>query len=358
MANPINLDDGSYPAFLTGDTGPDALGDLRRRADAAAAASAAAVPAFLASAIPIPQRPAPPAPAPPARPDPWMLDAVTRLPPAGVAEIAGAANPIGAAMAVADQAGKQLAGVFNALGDTAKVLGQGFSQLAANDNLGAVKTMADGAATALGKIPIVGQVAEAAIKAFGTGIKAASDVVDAFVERGKELSQFSAPLAIAGAQADIRSLFADIREAEALGPSLARLTDAQSRLSTDLRDMLLPIKQTLIENLGELLDYFRALIAILKAAGEAVGPAVAVATDPLRKLLAIIGPAVAPIQQHLKDIADAAKKDEEDDEPLKAIHDALDRMGGGRVGGSWGPKVDPILGGTANPRPFVPGRTF
>jgi len=72
-------------------------------------------------------------------------------------------------------------------------------------------------------------------------------VVTAFVERGKQLQGYSADLSMANARASITSTLADIREAQELGPALARLTDAKTDFDLALRELLLPIKKAVVE---------------------------------------------------------------------------------------------------------------
>ena len=170
---------------------------------------------------------------------------------------AAAAGPIGAALAVA-VAVKQVVGkvveAFHDAGAAAARTGQVLSQFAANDNFGAITTAAEGASNMLGKLGPAGEMAGAALGAVVTGAKAFNQVVDAFVARGKELQRYSPELSAANTIASMRSLLADFRESQELGPGLARLTDAQSQLSDEFRELLLPIKQFLVEHLADWLN--------------------------------------------------------------------------------------------------------
>jgi len=107
---------------------------------------------------------------------------------------------------------------------------------------------------ALEKVPLTGEALAAAFDAAVAPVRAFHDVVEAFVARGRELQAFSAELSAAGALADVRSTLADIHEAQELGPELARMTDAQSRLSDELRELLLPVKKFLVENLAAAME--------------------------------------------------------------------------------------------------------
>ncbi len=190
-----------------------------------------------------------------------MLDKAG-LPGGGLAkaggDLAGAAaggmGKILPALAIADEVGKAIAGVFNGVASGAKAAGEAMVKLARNDNLGAVIGVANKVAESLGKIPIIGQVWEAEIKAGTAVVGAFADTVQAFVDRGRELSRYNAGLAGSNAMADVKSLLADIREAGELGPGLARLTDAQADLGVAFREIMLPIKKFVVERLAEIME--------------------------------------------------------------------------------------------------------
>lgn len=174
-----------------------------------------------------------------------------------------AAGAVGAGLIAADFAAKAVAGSLDSMAQNVQTAGAAAKMLASNDNLGAVTKVADGAAEALGKIPIVGQVFEAGLKLATTVVREFAEVSDAFVRRGRELMAYNPALAQANAAADVRSLTTDVREAQALGPSIARLTDAQSEASTEFRELLLPIKQFIVEVLAgvmqDLVEILRGL---------------------------------------------------------------------------------------------------
>ena len=121
------------------------------------------------------------------------------------------------------------------------------------------------ASTALSKLGPYGMAAGAALQAVGKVGLAASETVAAFVARGRELSGYSGQLAGATAQADVRSMVADIREAQELGPQLAAMIDNQSKLETSFRELLLPIKEWLLGFLNEGINFtLKALPDVLE----------------------------------------------------------------------------------------------
>jgi hypothetical protein len=145
--------------------------------------------------------------------------------------------------------------------------------LAQNDVGKNLKQMGEGVVDLARNIPVVGQhlgrAGDAALKvatAFG-------EAAQAFVDRGRELEQFSGPIAEARARADVRALQSDIAEADALGPSIAALTDSQSQFFAEMRDLLLPIKQFVAETLAgamqQIVEFVRENKGLL--AGTAAG---------------------------------------------------------------------------------------
>ena len=132
--------------------------------------------------------------------------------------------------------------------------GEAARRLAGNDGLGMLLGASEGAAKGLEQIPIVGQVYAAELRAVTGVVTTFRDVVQSFVDRGRALAPYSGELLQAGVTADIRELMADIKEASVLGPDMARLTDAQSRAWNEVREILLPIKKIIVENLADWME--------------------------------------------------------------------------------------------------------
>lgn len=126
--------------------------------------------------------------------------------------------------------------------------------LASNDFLGSFRSAADAASEGLEKLGPYGKAAGAALQSVIGVVESFASVVTSFIERGKQLAQYSPELAMSGARAEITSMYADMREAQELGPGIARMQDAQTELVTMLRDALLPLKKWVVENLAALLE--------------------------------------------------------------------------------------------------------
>jgi hypothetical protein len=133
--------------------------------------------------------------------------------------------------------------------------------LARGQNFGALMTVTDSAVKAVGAIPVIGGALEAGLGVATTAVRGFANVVQGFVDRGAELAKYSPEISQARSMAEIRQMQGDIREAQALGPSIARLTEIQSEASDALREILLPIKQILIDEIAgilkEITEYLR-----------------------------------------------------------------------------------------------------
>ena len=118
----------------------------------------------------------------------------------------------------------------------------------------AAEGAASGASVVGAGLAAVASRAAAVVEAFVAVGAAVSMASDAFIARGKEMQKYSGELTAANVQADIRSMLQDIKESQEQGPEIARLTEAQSQASTELRDMLSPIKAWLAGFLADILE--------------------------------------------------------------------------------------------------------
>jgi hypothetical protein len=133
----------------------------------------------------------------------------------------------------------------------AGMVGTGLAQNQAMPMLaGAAMTASRG----LAMLGPVGMAAAAGLTVVTAAVGAFKAVVDAFVQRGRELSGLNAGLAASSARADVTRIRADIREADRLGPQMARLIDNQVKAETTLREMLLPIKNFLLKVLNTVIE--------------------------------------------------------------------------------------------------------
>ncbi len=250
-----------------------------------------------------------------------------------------AGGPVGAALALADEVGKKVAGMFQTMGEQARLAGEGMAKLAQNDVLGAVSSAAEGAAKQLESIPIIGQVWAAEIRAATQAVNAFGQVVSAFVDRGKQLAAYSPALAQAGGRAELRSTLADIREAQDLGDRLAHLTDLQSELDVTVRELVTPIKVAILERIIPILQTMVDNARLAYGFGESMvagfkgiqGFLFNLATGDLVA-------AVRSIRDSVGEVRDIARRStERSSEPdYQAINNLIDEMAAGNFGGVEG----------------------
>ncbi len=148
-------------------------------------------------------------------------------------------------------------------GVAAERVGNVATQAAGNQNAKAVGEVADGMISLAKEIPLVGQAFSILPESASKVVRSFNTVVDAFIDRGREIKQYSGATAQSYALTDVKSLMADIREAQRLGPGTARLNDAQTELTIMLRDLLLPIKEILI---GKGVTLLEAIVQFLNDA--------------------------------------------------------------------------------------------
>lgn len=105
----------------------------------------------------------------------------------------------------------------------------------------------------------------------GKLVDSVARVVTSFVDRGKELSGLSGELAAANAIVGVKNLQADLKEANELGGGIAQMTTGANDIWLSIREILLPIKRLLVDQLGSTLQ--RAGDAAVLIA-DVVGPIV------------------------------------------------------------------------------------
>ena len=114
------------------------------------------------------------------------------------------------------------------------------------------------------------KVPAAFAKAAGEVIESMGGLVEAFVQRGRDLAKFSPKLTITGARAFIREFQADRREAAGLGPRMADIMDLQSRIWVEIRDLLIPMKQALADVIVFMLRRLLELVKLIGASADLV----------------------------------------------------------------------------------------
>lgn len=168
------------------------------------------------------------------------------------AELAAVAGPIGAVVGLAKMAADEVAGLMKGYAKAFDQSAEIVSRVAQNDAFGAMNVAVDGAAEAVAKIPIIGDLWAAQLKATIAPLNAFNKVLAAVAARGEEISGYDGRIAQASAMAEVRGIAADIREANKFGDSYASLISSQSRIETNLQDALAPIKSLLFKTLEPL----------------------------------------------------------------------------------------------------------
>jgi hypothetical protein len=97
----------------------------------------------------------------------------------------------------------------------------------------------------------------------GKLVKATAGLVDAFVQRGKELENFSPQLQMANAVVDMKTMMADFKEANTLGGPVASMTVSSNDIWLQIRDILLPIKQFMAEVGADILETLKNMMQFL-----------------------------------------------------------------------------------------------
>jgi hypothetical protein len=252
--------------------------------------------------------------------------------------MAAAAGPVGAALEIADVAAKAMAGGLDSARQSVQLFGDNLSSMARNDYGTAIGRSFDSMTNSLKEIPINGQVVAAALQAAVQPVRSFTQVVDAFVERGKEIAPYSASLSQANAMADVRSLMSDVKEAHELGDGMARLTDSQSRIWNELRELVLPIKKVLVEIMASLLERIADAIGSIRETAADVASVAAENAEQLQRLTLGAIPAVNVLVDTVRGIRDILQRGGADTEPIDAILGILTgrvALPGGGVGAPW-----------------------
>lgn len=144
------------------------------------------------------------------------------------------------------------------------------TDLAGNQNLKALSDTASAVAT--GMMAVGGSLGPfgVALMAGTAAVGAFNQVVNAFIQRGQELSKYSGDLSVAFARSEVRQTRSDIREAQELGPDIARMVEAQSQMSEGFQELLLPIKKFLVEYLAATMEVIVEFLRDAKSAAKAL----------------------------------------------------------------------------------------
>jgi hypothetical protein len=169
------------------------------------------------------------------------------------------AGPVGAAVAGADAVAGIAASAFKMATSAVTLFGEAAVKVAGNDGIGLITTGLKVASEALGKIPIVGQVFAAGLELATAGLNTFQSVLKAFTARGRELARYNPRIALAAATADVRKIFADIREANQNAGKYADLILKQQDIDEKFQRALQPLKEAIANILIKLAPYIEAI---------------------------------------------------------------------------------------------------
>lgn len=269
---------------------------------------------------------------------------------AGVGEAAVAAGPAAALIAL-EIAARVAAKGMDAAAKGIENQGRQAALLASNDHMGLFNNAIDTSVSALGEIPIVGKALASSMNLAAAPVRAFTAAVDGFVQRGKELSKYNSDLAAAGARSDVRRIQSDLKESQALGKELSRLTESQSQTDANLRELLLPIKEAIASLLAEVSDVGKEVTGIVKEFAPVIKFIVQVAAALPMEALKILGDVIRGIKEALKkwpfnlQFEDQNKGDL--NQMMKDLFDSIQMQpaqAGGVVGGA-ARAFAPIMGG-------------
>jgi hypothetical protein len=129
--------------------------------------------------------------------------------------------------------------------------------------------------------PIVGEMLGAAMDLNIAITELPDKLTKAFLQQAKAIAPYSGEISAAEARAEVRSIQADIREANELGEEMGRMVDAQSGFEDTFREALLPIKKFLIEVLAERLELIATVADIVLKLPEILRTIASDAVDAL-----------------------------------------------------------------------------
>lgn len=179
-----------------------------------------------------------------------------------------AAMGVGAAV---DAGVKVVKGGFDAFRGALETAGTAAKQAFSNDGLGLVKTGAEAAAKGLEAIPVVGGMASSALKALVAPLDLFQTMLKAASGRAHELAQYSPEIARAESMAEMRQVFADMKEANEMGAKYAEVIRKEQELNQKFQEALQPLKDAILEMLPGMADAVINMLPVMVACLETLG---------------------------------------------------------------------------------------
>lgn len=116
---------------------------------------------------------------------------------------------------------------------------------------GVVASGGNAASSLLASSGQLGRALSVPVAAFAAVAGAANSLVQSFLQRANEIGHFSPDITAARTMRNVRMMMADIQEAQTLGPGMSRLIEAETDVQLQIREILLPIKQFVVETLAD-----------------------------------------------------------------------------------------------------------
>ncbi len=180
--------------------------------------------------------------------------------------IARLAGPVGVAFTGIQMAAGLVKAGFDAVAsavrfaaDSIRSLGDAAIRVARNDGIGLIASGANAAAGALNRIPIVGGLLASTFELASAGLTTFKSVLDSFTARGRELSRYNPVIAMAAATADVRKLFADMREANQNAARYADLILKSQQLDESFQRALQPLKEAVMRLLIKIMPVMEGI---------------------------------------------------------------------------------------------------
>lgn len=133
-------------------------------------------------------------------------------------------------------------------------IGKNTAAMFRNDYMTVVKTRSEEVAAALGEIPVAGGILKAQFEMTQIPMKVFVETLNAINQRGRELAAYDGRLAATSAMADVRSMRADMREANRLGGGMSSIMDSSSRLENSIRELMLPVKEKIVNVIAPVME--------------------------------------------------------------------------------------------------------
>jgi hypothetical protein len=245
--------------------------------------------------------------------------------------LGGAGGALGAAGIVGGvvMAAQQMTTSLNNMRQGVDVVASGLEGLAHNDLSKLDDGVNDLRRSVVGAVPVLGDLANAQGDLIRSIVNIPSKLTAAFIARGHEIGGFSAAITGAEARSEVKTTFADLKEAQELGPAMARMIDAETNLSIQFREIMLPVKRVIVELLADRLEAIGKMIDAVVNLPEIIEK---IADDLGRAIVEAVrfhgDKALGIIEGIPRDIDEVIRKNKKDDDFVDTFDQFYAALGG------------------------------